>query len=247
MQKMLTEAQKDPAYLIIKEWIPADLQAKLFEHTRKLKEEQAQGFTTDSRDSKRYFVRRRGKGRRPGTKAFSGDRSGRSASSRRRYAGTGLMRRAGSKDTQDTSREQLDRDLEIRKLHEERESLGHRPEDAEPGLEHKNVAESQPLTAAGSDREQGHESIGHGDSKNTDGRKDDADAVVHDIIVTSGDLSRQSSAHREPSADPATSRIKAMETMLLYRAMLFACLLATGTDTSDLLWLENRNRVVQVL
>ena len=42
-------------------------------------------------------------------------------------------------------------------------------------------------------------------------------------------------------------RMKAMETMLLYRAMLFACLLATGTDTSDLLWLENRNRVVQVL
>jgi hypothetical protein len=42
-------------------------------------------------------------------------------------------------------------------------------------------------------------------------------------------------------------RMKAMETMLLYRSMLFACLLATGTDTSDLLWLENRNRVVQVL
>jgi hypothetical protein len=246
---MLTEAQKDPAYLIVKEWIPADLQAKLFEHTRKLKEEQAQGFTTDSRDGKRYFVRRRGKGPRSGTKTFAVDGSGRSASSRHRhrYAGTGLMRRAGSKDARGTSREQLGLDLEIRKLHEERESLGRRPEDAEPELEPNNVAEAQPHTAAGSDREQGHENTGHGDSKTTDGRKDDADAVVHDIIVTSDDLSRQSSARREPSADPATSRIKAMETMLLYRAMLFACLLATGTDTSDLLWLENRNRVVQVL
>jgi hypothetical protein len=41
--------------------------------------------------------------------------------------------------------------------------------------------------------------------------------------------------------------MKAMGTMLLYRAMLFACVLATGSDTSDLLLLENRNRVVQVL
>jgi hypothetical protein len=244
---MLTEVQKDPAYLIIKEWIPADFQAKLFEHTRKLKEEQAQGFTTDWRGSKRYFVRRSGKGRRPGTKPFSVDRSGRSASSLRRYAGTGLMRMTSSKDTRGTSREHLDPDVEVRKLHEERENLGRRPRDAELGLEDDNGAEARPHTAVRSDRERGHENIDHGVSKNIDSGKDDGDAVVHDIIVTSDDLSRQSSERQESSGDPATSRMKAMETMLLYRAMLFACLLATGTDTSDLLWLENRNRVVQVL
>jgi hypothetical protein len=44
-----------------------------------------------------------------------------------------------------------------------------------------------------------------------------------------------------------SSRMKGMETMLLYRAMLFACLLATATDTSELLWLENRNQIVRVL
>jgi hypothetical protein len=41
--------------------------------------------------------------------------------------------------------------------------------------------------------------------------------------------------------------MKAMETMLFYRAMLFACLLATATDTSELLWLENKTRRVHVL
>ena len=51
---------------------------------------------------------------------------------------------------------------------------------------------------------------------------------------------------KAPHYEP-TPRMKAMETMLLYRVMLFACVLATGSDTSDLLWLENRNRVVQVL
>ncbi len=49
------------------------------------------------------------------------------------------------------------------------------------------------------------------------------------------------------SSEEKDSRLKAMETMLLYRAMLFACLLATGTDTGELLSLENRNRIVQVL
>lgn len=38
-----------------------------------------------------------------------------------------------------------------------------------------------------------------------------------------------------------------METLLVYRAVLFATLLATVTDTSELLQLKNRDQIVQVL
>jgi hypothetical protein len=93
-----------------------------------------------------------------------------------------------------------------------------------------------------------HEQRGsHDEAGKPDGPDDGEDARLPGIIVTSDGLSRESSEQREASSDRSDSRMKAMETMLLYRAMLFACLLATGTDTSDLLWLENRNRVVQVL
>jgi hypothetical protein len=151
------------------------------------------------------------------------------------------MRRAGSKDTRGISRELLGEDGEIRKPHEERQNLGRGrgPQDAEVELQDDNGAEAQPQAASRLGQEQGQENIGSGHSK------DDADGKGHDDIVTSDD--RQSSHRREPSTNPVISRVKAMETVLLYRAMLFACLLATGTDTSDLLWLENRNRVVQVL
>src|SRR5437764_12596444 len=144
MRTALTEVQKDPAFLIIKQRIPADFQAKLFEHTRKLKEEQAQGFTPDSRDGKRYFVRRRGRGRKSGTNLFSVDRDGRSASSRRLSTGTGLMRRAGSKNTRGISRALLGDDSEIHKVHEERQNLGRGrgAQDAELELHDDNGAEA---------------------------------------------------------------------------------------------------------
>jgi hypothetical protein len=257
MQDTLTEVQRDPAYLIIKERIPSDFQAKLFEHTRKLKAEQAEGFTTSLQDGKRYFVRKRGKSRRTGANTSPGVRSEQTTSwRRRRYTGTGRIGRAGSKDTQTASQERLELDAEMQKPQEERENLGRRPQDPVFERQDETVAET-----AESDREQDREKlqrkpissssqtqdIDHGDARNIDSLNDEDNARVHDVIVTSDDLSRQSSERRESSRDPATSRMKSMETMLLYRAMLFACLLATGTDTSDLLWLENRNRVVQVL
>ena len=241
MRIALTEVQKDPAFLIIKQRIPADFQAKLFEHTRKLKEEQAQGFTPDSHDGKRYFVRWRGRGRKSGTNLFSVDRDGRSESSRRLSTGAGLMRRAGSKNTRGISRELLGDDSEIHKVHGERQNLGggRGAQDAELELHDDNGAEARPQAASRPSQEHGQENMGSGDSK------DDGDSKVRNDMVASDDV--QSSHGRETSTNPVISRIKAMETVLLYRAMLFACLLATGTDTSDLLWLENRNRVVQVL
>lgn len=42
-------------------------------------------------------------------------------------------------------------------------------------------------------------------------------------------------------------RIKAMEALLVYRAVLVATLLAMAIGTSDLLQLKNRNQIVQVL
>jgi len=122
---MLTRIQRDPSYLIIKQWIPPNIQEKLWAHTRELRVGRDASFTNPD-DQKWYFIRRR--------------------SSRRR---------------------------EIAFSTKESES---------------NVSE-----------------------------------------------------------DGKTSRMKAMEIMLLYRAMLFACLLATGADTSELLRLENRNQIVQVL
>jgi hypothetical protein len=151
------------------------------------------------------------------------------------------MRRAGNKHTRGISRELLGDDSEIHKVQEECQNLGsgRGAQDAELELHDDNGAEARPQAASRPSRGQGQENLGSGDSK------DDGDSKVHDDMVTSDD--GKSSHGREASTNPVISRIKAMETVLLYRAMLFACLLATGTDTSDLLWLENRNRVVQVL
>jgi hypothetical protein len=251
---MLTEVQRDPAYLIINEWIPANFQEELFEHTRELKAEESEGLTADlphGKQSQSYFVRRHGKGHRPGAKSYPRGPSGRAAPWRlRRYAGTGPTRRADSKETENAGESKHDSDFGVQIRQGGLENFDNHPRGPVTG---DNQLSGRSATI------EDHESLDRGSltppkirgldpaheqsSEQDEGGKpdEDNDAPVQDLIVTSDGLSSNK------SEDGKTSRMKAMETMLLYRAMLFACVLATGTDTSDLLWLENRNRVVQVL
>jgi hypothetical protein len=67
-------------------------------------------------------------------------------------------------------------------------------------------------------------------------------------------LTREGRAAAEPATNVPieletgpVERIEAMETLLVYRAVLFATLLATATDTSELLRLKNRDQIIQVL
>jgi hypothetical protein len=233
---MLTEVQRDPAYLIIKEWIPSDFQAELFEHTRKLKAEEDGGFTANLRDGKKYFVRRRGNRRGSGAKMSQADTWGQTAPlRRRRFAGTGRIRRTDSEDSEVRVIDQATSDKQF--------SGRSTTIEARQSLDRESLSSSKNrgLDPAHEQRSS------HDEARKPEGHDHGADAGVPDIIVTSDDFSHESSEQREASSDRSDSRMKAMETMLLYRAMLFACLLATGTDTSDLLWLENRTRVVQVL
>src|SRR5690348_805844 len=104
--KMLTETQRDPAYLIIKEWIPKEFQAELFEHTKKLRAQEAEQYTTNQRDGKKsqfYFVRRHDESRKRGPRASPGYQSEqRAPTGSRRPARAGQVRRASSKDIEDT-------------------------------------------------------------------------------------------------------------------------------------------------
>ena len=127
---MLTGAQRDPAYLIIKEWIPNDFQAELFEHTRRLQGQEKEAYTTNTRDARGdhlYRIRKRGKWNRQVPSNTSRDLTGDgAASNRRRFSQAGRMRRASSKDTGNAHGSQQDLGLEGQMRSdnfEERESL----------------------------------------------------------------------------------------------------------------------------
>src|SRR5436305_10337300 len=105
---MLTKRQKDPAYLIIKEWIPRDFQAELFEHTKKLRAQEAEQYTANQHDGKRsqfYFVRRRGKSRKRGASTSPGYK-GEQKVPTGRFSQSGRFRRASSKDIEGTHESQ---------------------------------------------------------------------------------------------------------------------------------------------
>ena len=109
---MLTGAQRDPAYLIIKEWIPDDFQAELFEHTRRLQGQEKDEYTTNMRDARpdhSYRIRKRGKWNRQVPSKMSRDLTGDGgASNCGRYSRAGGMRRASSKDTRNAHEGQQD-------------------------------------------------------------------------------------------------------------------------------------------
>src|ERR1700733_4857750 len=129
---MLTEMQRDPAYLVIKEWIPGDFQAELFEHTRKLRAQEAEQYTANQRDGKRnqfYFVRRRGKSRKRGAGTSPGYQGEQKApTSRHQSTQSGQVRRA-SKDIEGTHESQHERDVGTQ-VHQD--GSGVRPEDPVP-------------------------------------------------------------------------------------------------------------------
>jgi|ERR1700722_5228584 hypothetical protein len=137
--KMLTETQRDPAYLIIKERIPGEFQEELFEHTRKLRAQEAEQYTTNQRDGKRsqfYFVRRHGKSRKRGAitpPGYQGEQ--RAPTSRRRSAQAGRVRRASNKDIEDTHESQHEQGVDVQMHQGER---GIRPEDSVPQYEGDN-------------------------------------------------------------------------------------------------------------
>lgn len=216
-------------------------------------EDQAQGFTSESRDDRRYFVRKRRASRQKNRSSYAKFPSERAPPFQRSWdAGAGRMRPSGSKDSRVVSQERRDADAELLKLQGKLQGeLANVRTIAtqEPVVKHQEEerTDAQLYVTAVPEGNLDHGRIGRGDAQTIDSQKDESNAPVHDILVTSADHSRRSSNRREDSSERTTSRVKAMETMLLYRAMLFACLLATGTDTSDLLWLENRNRIVQVL
>src|SRR4051794_7963925 len=114
---MLTETQRDPAYLIIKEQIPEHFQAELFEHTRKLRAQEAEQYTANQRNGKRsqfYFVHRRGKSRKTGGSRSPGYWGEEKApSGRRRSAQAGRVRLASSKDIEDTHGSQHERGADV--------------------------------------------------------------------------------------------------------------------------------------
>lgn len=61
---------------------------------------------------------------------------------------------------------------------------------------------------------------------------------------------RQRSRSRErvrPAWVPPKERVKAMETILLFRAILYSALASTATDSSDILEMRDRDEIVQVL
>jgi hypothetical protein len=137
--KMLTETQRDPAYLIIKEWIPGEFQAELFEHTKKLRAQESEQYTTNQRDGKRsqfYFVRRHGKSRKRGASTLPGYQGEqRAPTGRRQSAQAGRVRRASSKDIEDTHESQHERGVDVQMHQGER---GIRPEDSVPQYEDDN-------------------------------------------------------------------------------------------------------------
>jgi hypothetical protein len=50
--------QKNPDFIIIKRWLPKDLQEDLFEHTRKFKRQNPSAFDGDiKQDDKLYIIR----------------------------------------------------------------------------------------------------------------------------------------------------------------------------------------------
>ena len=112
---MLTETQKDPAYLVIKEWIPGDFQAELFEHTRKLRAQEAEQYTANQRDGKRsqfYFVRRRGKSFKRGASTSPGYQGERKVpTGRHRSTQSDRVRQASSKDIEGTHESQHERGI----------------------------------------------------------------------------------------------------------------------------------------
>src|SRR5947209_4934209 len=138
---MLTERQKDPAYLIIKEWIPGDLQAELFEHTKKLRAQGAEQYTANQHDGKRrqsYFVRRRGKSRKRGASTSPGYQGERKVPTGRPLQ-SGRFRRASSKDIEGTHKSQHERGADVQAHQDE---SGVRPEDSVPQHEGDNRTET---------------------------------------------------------------------------------------------------------
>lgn len=131
--KMLTETQRDPAYLVIKEWIPGDFQAELFEHTRKLRAQEGEQYAANQRDDKRsqfYFVRRRGKGPRRGASTSPGYQGEQKVpTGRHRPIQSGQVRRASSKDIEGTHESQHERGISTQ-VHQD--GSGVRPEDSVP-------------------------------------------------------------------------------------------------------------------
>ena len=128
---MLTETQRDPAYLIIKESIPEEFQSELFEHTRKLRAQEAEQYTANQRDGKRsqfYFVRWHGKSRKRGASTSPGYQGEQKAAmGRRRSTQSGRVRRASSKDIEGTHESQHERDVDVQMHQDER---GVSPEDS---------------------------------------------------------------------------------------------------------------------
>jgi hypothetical protein len=145
---MLTETQRDPAYLIIKEWIPGDFQAELFEHTKKLRAQETEQYTANRRDGKRsqfYFVRRRGKSRKRGASTSPGYQGEQKVSTgRRRSAPSDRVRRTSSKDIEGTHEGQHERGVDVQAHQDEG---GARPEDSVPQHEGDNRTEADAAKA----------------------------------------------------------------------------------------------------
>lgn len=56
----LTCTQRDENFIIIKRWIPKELQEELFEHTRRIKERNLRAFDGDvKQDDKLYIIRKK--------------------------------------------------------------------------------------------------------------------------------------------------------------------------------------------
>ena len=140
---MLTETQKDPAYLVIKEWIPGDFQAELFEHTRKLRAQEAEQDTANQRDGKRsqfYFVRRRGKSFKRGASTSPGYQGEQKVpTGRHRSTQSNQVRRASNKDIEGTHESQHERGVSTQ-VHQDRSGV--RPGDSVPQHEDDNRTET---------------------------------------------------------------------------------------------------------
>lgn len=206
---MLTKIQRDPAYLIIKEWIPADFQDELFEHTRKLKAKEDGELEVDTRHgemNQSYFIRRRGKGRKPGVGSSAGNPSGRAAPlRRRRYHETVQRRQSDSNKTENLQ------DSILRHEDENMAETGSAratPGDTEQVTgdkrlrgrsatieDHESLAPRSLTSSMNRDLEPAQERRSNRDEGGEHEAHDKADDEIHDVIVTSYDVSDRSSKY----------------------------------------------------